>query len=82
MLLSRLHAIADAEARDRSTSVFGMRALDLISPSRGVLWVQLRYGNLVVSCAGMDVWCAWLHKLAEASLRYRLEVARIRGLDK
>lgn len=82
MLLSRLHAIAAQEARDRSTSIFGMRAVDLISPARGVLWVQLKYGSLVVSCNGLEVWVAWLRTLAEAGVRYGLEVSRIRGLDK
>lgn len=82
MLLSRLHAIAAQEARDRSTSIFGMRAVDLIGPARGVLWVQLRYGNVVVACNGMDVEVAWLRTLAEADVRYGLEVARMRGLDK
>lgn len=80
-LLARLTGEVDTEARDLGYRIVGLRGVDLINPSRGVVWVQLTRGSVVASCDGLDSFRLWVPLLIEAQATYREERARVRALD-
>lgn len=59
--------------------VRGMRAVDTVTPSSGVAWFQLTFGNLVLVVNGMDDQGEWFHTLAEAEGAYLAAKAQLRS---
>ncbi len=81
LLHARLLGFGRQRAAYLGYTVTGLRALDTIRPARGVLWVQLTRGSLVVWCAEEAAHSVWSPTLAEAQEVYHRLSAKLRALD-